>query len=151
MKKAWAAKNGFTIIELIVAIVVIGIIASIMIVSYTGVQQRARDSERGSHVTELKIALEKYRAENGSYPGVCPGGDGSGCAVSELTAALQPYTNTIPHDPRFTADSPEDYRYVRGAVETGSYAIRINYEARAICKTGTNVALGWWTSALPIC
>ena len=60
MNKAWAAKKGFTIIELLVSIVVIGILVTIMIVSYNGIQQRSRDSQRGSHMTLLSIAIEKY-------------------------------------------------------------------------------------------
>jgi general secretion pathway protein G len=149
MHKAWAAKKGFTIIELLVVMVVIGILVTIMIVSYTGIQQRSRDSKRDSDVTQIKIALEKYHADKSQYPSVCPGGDDSDCPVSTLATALSPYLSSIPHDPRYPADSSTDYRYVRGAVtpsnNVDSYGILINYEAKVVCKTGANVNPWWWS------
>ena len=155
MQKAWAAKKGFTIIELLVAIVVIGILVTIMIVSYSGIQQRSRDSERGSDVTTLKIAIEKYHAEKGAYPDAC--GDETECPVSTLGPELSPYLATIPHDPRNTADSANDYRYIKGAVTAGdpnavdSYAIKITYEAKPTCKTGQNINTNWWSATIPSC
>jgi prepilin-type N-terminal cleavage/methylation domain-containing protein len=155
MQKAWAAKKGFTIIELLVCIVVIGILVTIMIVSYSGIQQRSRDSERGSDITTLKIAIEKYHSERGSYPDVCSGGDDTDCPASSLATALSPYLATIPHDPRNTADSATDYRYIRGAVTPSnyvdSYGIEINYEAKTTCKTGQNINAAWWGPAVPTC
>ena len=158
MKKAWAAKKrlnakfkGFTIIELLVAIAVIGILVTITVVSYSGIQQRARDSERGSDITQLKIAIEKYHAEKSSFPDVCSGGNDTDCSVSSLAAALGPYLNTIPHDPRNDADSATDYRYIRGALETDSYALLVSYEAKDVCKTGQNIITSWWTAAIPTC
>ena len=143
---SWAHKKGFTLIELIVTIAVIGILATIMIVSYTGIQQRSRDSDRSSDVTQLKIAIEKYHAEKSTYPRTC---GTSGCAVSMLANDLAPYLKTIPHDPRNTADSSGDYQYVALADGDG-YAIRVQYEAKDVCKTGENVNMTWWSS-IPLC
>ena len=39
-------QTGFTIVELLIVIVVIGILAAITIVAFNGVQQRARDAQR---------------------------------------------------------------------------------------------------------
>lgn len=54
--------------ELLIVIVVIGILATISIVAYTGIQQTARDSSRTTAVRQIQRALEAYRAEHGSYP-----------------------------------------------------------------------------------
>jgi len=150
MQNERAQKKGFTIIELLVAIVIIGILASIMIVSYTGIQQRSRDSERTSHTTQIKLALEKYRAEMSMYPAVCSG-DNVGCRASLLAAPLAPYLSIIPNDPRNPVDSATDYRYVRGSLAQDSYAILINYEARSVCKTGQNIQPTWWSTTFPSC
>lgn len=60
--------SGFTIVELLIVIVVIAVLAGISIVAFSGVQQRARDMSRNSAVTQIRKALETYRAEHGRYP-----------------------------------------------------------------------------------
>jgi prepilin-type N-terminal cleavage/methylation domain-containing protein len=149
--KTWASQKGFTIIELIVAITVIAILAVIMIVSYTGIQQRSRDSDRDSDATQLKIAIEKYHADKSQYPDSCPSGDGTTCTASNLATALAPYLSKIPHDPSHTADSATDYQYVRDATTTDSYGLLISYEAKPICKTGANINTTWWGATIPSC
>jgi type II secretion system protein G len=152
MHKAWATKNGFTIIELLVTIVIIGILATIMIISYSGIQQRSRDTDRANDITQLKIAIEKYHADQSQYPDVCSGGDGVECAASSLATVLTPtYLKVIPHDPRNTADSATDYRYIRGDPTTDSYGLLVTNEAKATCKTGQNVDPSWWGSTVPSC
>ena len=156
MNTAQSTKKGFTIIELLVSIVVIGILVTIMIVSYAGIQQRSRDSRRGSDTTQLKIAIEKYHAEKGQYPNVCSGGDDTDCPASTLATVLAPFLASIPHDPRYPADSATDYRYIKGSVnpptkDYDSFGLRINYEAKAVCKTGQNIDSTWWGVIIPSC
>lgn len=60
--------RGFTIVELLIVIVVIGILAAISMVSYTGVQNRARDAQRLSDMRTITTALERYKIDHGEYP-----------------------------------------------------------------------------------
>lgn len=53
----WAKQKAFTIVELMVVIVVIGILAAISTVSYNGAQQRARDTKRVHDVDSIVTAL----------------------------------------------------------------------------------------------
>lgn len=62
--------SGFTIVELLIVIVVIGILAAITVVAYSGIQTRARDNERVSDVNSLKKVLALFHAEKGYYPAV---------------------------------------------------------------------------------
>lgn len=144
MKKAWAAKKGFTIIELLVSIAVIAILAAITIVSYTSIQQRSRDTQRSGDIVQLKIAIEKYHAEKGAYPPACTAVN-TGCSVTNLGPYINTYISAIPHDPRNPIDSGSDYMYVRGSVAEDSYAIKITYEAKPSCKDGANVNPWWWS------
>jgi prepilin-type N-terminal cleavage/methylation domain-containing protein len=60
--------SGFTIIELLVVVIVIGILSTISLISFNRYQANSRDSQRASRVTILAEALEKYYDKNGEYP-----------------------------------------------------------------------------------
>ena len=59
---------GFTIVELLIVIVVIGILAAITIVAFNGVQERARTAAVTSALNQGGKKIEIYNAENGRYP-----------------------------------------------------------------------------------
>jgi len=69
--------EGFTIVELILVIVIIGVLVTIVILAYPGYQQRARDSERQSDMRQLSAALSAYALQKNNYVG-----SASGCGVS---------------------------------------------------------------------
>lgn len=60
--------NGFTLVELLIVIVVIGILAAITLVAYNGIQQKAANAKTVSAVSDLKKVLMAYAAETGTYP-----------------------------------------------------------------------------------
>jgi len=60
--------KGFTIVELLIVIVVISILALIVVATYNGVQNRARNSVRVSDVKTVQKLVEAYNAQNGTYP-----------------------------------------------------------------------------------
>lgn len=61
-------KNGFTIVELLIVVVVIAILAAITIVAFTGIQQRARNSGISVSLKDSVKLLSLYRSEKGSWP-----------------------------------------------------------------------------------
>lgn len=61
-------QRGFTIVELLIVIVVIGILAGLVVTTFSGVQKKARDSERKTDINALHSQLEAYNAQNGKYP-----------------------------------------------------------------------------------
>jgi len=60
--------RGFTIVELLIVVVVIGILASVTAVAYGGVTQRAENTKTVSAVSMYAKALRGYAATNGNYP-----------------------------------------------------------------------------------
>lgn len=61
-------KIGFTIVELLVAIVIIGILSTITIVSYIGVTQKATEASLKAELVASANKMDIYHAQNGSYP-----------------------------------------------------------------------------------
>jgi prepilin-type N-terminal cleavage/methylation domain-containing protein len=77
MLKLSELKQGFTVIELLVVIVVIGVLASITIIVNNGAQADARDTQRRSDVHRIADALEIYFSDHGDFLEA-----GSGCGSS---------------------------------------------------------------------
>lgn len=69
--------NGFTIVELIVVITVIGILASITVISYNGVQHRTQNENRAAQLQSWQSAFERYKAAKGEVP-LASSADGTG-------------------------------------------------------------------------
>ena len=61
--------TGFTIVELLIVIVVIGILAAISVVAYNGITQSAKNAQTQQAAAQWLKALQLYRAEKGSWPG----------------------------------------------------------------------------------
>lgn len=61
-------RNGFTIVELLIVIVVIGVLAAITVVGYNGIQTRAENTKTITAVSAYARALQSYAAINGGYP-----------------------------------------------------------------------------------
>ncbi len=61
-------QRGFTIVELLIVIVVIGILATLVIVTFTGIQQRARDTARKTDINAVNGHLAKFYTDNGHFP-----------------------------------------------------------------------------------
>lgn len=62
------SQSGFTIIELLIVIVVIGILAGLVLNVFTGIQEQGRDAERKTDLEAVEGHLEAYAAKNGYYP-----------------------------------------------------------------------------------
>jgi len=68
MPKTPLQQRGFTIVELLIVIVVIGILAAIVIVAYNGIQDQAKASAKMNDIRSLQKVIELYYAKYGSYP-----------------------------------------------------------------------------------
>lgn len=105
MTKRRQTLNGFTIVELLIVIVIIGILAAITIVSYNGVTVRARDSARAQGLASIKQALLRYDVEHGgvpatnTYSGNGPGGWNLSSMPSWLSFLDSSTYGKIPTDP----------------------------------------------------
>jgi prepilin-type N-terminal cleavage/methylation domain-containing protein len=68
LKARKARSSGFTIVELLIVIVVIGILATLVIVTFSGIQQKGRNSQRQTDINAVTSHVEAFYAEKGFYP-----------------------------------------------------------------------------------
>lgn len=61
-------QSGFTIVELLIVIVVIGILAALVVTTFAGIQRKARNTERQTDIKAVHGQLEAAFAANNSYP-----------------------------------------------------------------------------------
>lgn len=80
-------QSGFTIVELLIVIVVIGVLAGITIVAYSGITTRARTTKAQSNATSVQSVAEAMNADIGYYPRLTTDFTGaySGSSVSRTT------------------------------------------------------------------
>lgn len=132
-------RDGFTLVELIIVIFVIAILATIVLVSYNGAQDRAKLSSMVNGVEQYIRALDLYDSDNKSYP--IPATSGAiACFSGDTTcnvAANQTYSTALLNGVKsYVAGAPFNLPYsgtlltynstadtVQGGTYTGFYML----------------------------
>lgn len=103
MKKSQpAGRQGFSLIELLIAITIIGILSSIGLSTFTSAQIKSRDAKRKAHLKQLADSFEAYHNDYGQYPAEDGSGglDGYTWGASEFSDAKGTvYMVQLPQDP----------------------------------------------------
>lgn len=68
MKSKLKTSQGFTLVEIIVVIAVIGILSMIVFASFDDSRKKARDTARHADIQQLGAALQAYGVTYGEYP-----------------------------------------------------------------------------------
>ncbi|MEA3249229.1 MAG: type II secretion system protein [Patescibacteria group bacterium] len=124
-------QRGFTLLELLIAIAILGLLASLVSAPIMASRQRSRDAKRIENFRVIRDALEMYSNDNGVYPPSPCGYNCNGyyysCATpganawSNFASYLAPYIDDVPVDPINTTSTPpwsaaEGYCYAYGNV-----------------------------------
>jgi len=91
---------GFTVLEMVMVILIIGIVAGAAVGALSDARQRQRDSQRVTDVSELQVALAAYKRDLGVYPSIITVGEeirGTGAATTSQYLARVP-TPPTPQD-----------------------------------------------------
>ncbi len=117
-------KKGFTLIELMVTVVIVGVLMVGAVVIFSGANKKARDSRRKADLEKVRIALEMYKQVGGSYPA------NTGFLVPD-------YLQSWPDDPM-----PDRYRYVYGVGNPATtYVLEAYLEGEAAAGGGSDCGL----------
>ncbi len=86
MKTSLRSK-GFTLIELLVVVAIIGILASIVLVSLNSARAKGRDASAKGSMSSIRAAAEIYYDTNENYLDICIGGSSPDVGVQSLLSA----------------------------------------------------------------
>ena len=128
--------SGFTLVELLIVMAIIGILATIAIPTYLGIRTRAAQSEAKTNLEVLRMLQEQFYAENGVYT-ASAGLDGGGNCVKDTDniAAIKVLL------PAFRPGNQLLFSYcLENGREFDGTANADCYRALAVGNTGTPVA-----------
>lgn len=98
MKKNPREKNnGFTLVELLVVVAIIGLLSMMVVISVRNIKAKARDAERVSAMNSIATVLNLYHNDYNLYPIF----DGYITGIDDFSVALKAtgYINNVPIDP----------------------------------------------------
>jgi type II secretion system protein G len=94
-------KKGFTLIEILLVIAIIGILSGFVVVQMNNAGNATKDTKRKADIELIRNALISYRSENYSS---APTTDADGCTIggdcpTSVSEAFKPFLATLPTDP----------------------------------------------------
>jgi len=151
-KKAKTMKNqknlGFTLLELLVVITIVGFISVLAIASMTSVRAKSRDSKRLTDIKQIQAALNLYYTDKRMYPRISTATNATVLGVASARQCLNTSVNgfttlgcsgafmaDIPRDPGSNPANNRQYYYVRAA-ETVTGQGPQNYYLRFYLESG---------------
>jgi len=133
-------QKGFTLVEMIIVIAIIGILSGIGLVHYGNVRGMARDARRKSDLAYIRLALAMYFDDNSKYPAtISNGGKGPDLSTDKPTGSIfstdsnplyPTYMSGVFVDPINNGGSENFYVYDTNENNNKEYVVCIHQESK---------------------
>ena len=128
-------ERGFTIVELLIVIVVIGILAGITIVAYSGITNRANQSKIVGNASAVQSVAEAFNADKGYYPAL---------AATGTDALMLGSTSTqVPTGVLVIPDA------ATSTITATSGLAKVGYSCYITCTNSTGGRIQYWDPVAP--
>ncbi len=127
LKRAKVKQSGFTIVELLIVIVVIGILAAITIVAYSGITARANGAKAQTNGANTQKVAEAMNADNGYYPAT------AASFATGSTSVKEPTGITVVPDNLTTTP-----------INSTNGLTTVAYACLTTCTNSTGGRITWW-------
>jgi len=125
--------SGFTLIEILVATTILGILMAIVTISFQAANRNARDTRRQADLEEIRGAVERYRLQESTYPGDTGERDSSADGV--FLFEMQPdYLQKNYTDPYPAGGASHYYEYRNVGAEACNYVLIAKMEVAGHVK-----------------
>ena len=131
-------QQGFSLMELMIAVVIVGILAAIAIPNYSDYVTRSRIPEATAELSNLRVRMEQFFQDNRSYP--------TGCVVAPTAASATQLQVPAGDSFNFTCATTATTFTVtaagKGTMAGFTYTID-NFNGKTSAFTGTGSSAGW--------
>ncbi|NTU72950.1 type II secretion system protein [Candidatus Roizmanbacteria bacterium] len=120
MNKQFTTSDGFTLIELMIAIAIMGVLSALVSGQFVTSLIKGRDTQRKEDLHQIQTALEMYYEDNKVYPTSLPW-TREFCASDPCQTGNKKYMLKIPNDPINKSNTSIKYNYVSNGAEYQLY------------------------------
>jgi prepilin-type N-terminal cleavage/methylation domain-containing protein len=121
-------RKGFTLVELLVVISIIGILSSIVLASMSKARSQSRDGKRITDIKQIQLAIGLYYDANNKFP------------LNISSASLASFISVVPIDPSSAPSTTYNYDYVPYCAST-DLSNPVSYHMGASLENSGNNAL----------
>jgi len=151
-------RKGFTLLELMIAMILLAILAALIIGNLNSSLIKGRDSQRKNDLAQIQRALELYYQDNNTYP---PTTQFNSTTTALTSPSGKTYMLKLPRDPRYTfgytytyapeAATPATYYYLYAVLEnsqdTGVNISQKGFTTNINCSTATTTLCKYYVSS----
>ena len=143
-------KWGFTLIEMLVVVSLIGVLTTLVAANLNSARERARDTQRKSDARSIETALRLYYQDYQAFPASGSSGEISGCGAGgtsvcewgeEFEAGTNTYMSKLPKDPL-----PDQFYKYTVSADQESYTLDSCLENKSDDKGEDTTELSWCPS-----
>jgi general secretion pathway protein G len=110
-------RNAFTIVEVLIVVIILGILAAIVVPQFSDASTNAKDSSLKTNLQIVRGQVELYKLQQSAYPTLA----GFANEMTVKANGYGPYLQSIPNNPYWTGDAGKANSVGNGSAGTSAW------------------------------